>query len=243
MVDALESHLQRQIEHSGRFFWHRLRWRAVREYVPEDQELQLVDVGAGAGLLGTFLARDRPKVQYRFVEPIDSLCQFLCGKYGVDANAAKDPDFREAQCVALLDVLEHQENDREFVAQLVAQMRPGSKLILTVPALQRFWSEWDLVLGHFRRYDRASLLRCLDGLPLAVLESSYLFPELIPLAILRAHRRRSGRKSDMSRDAEFPELPGIVNDILYGIGTLTVRFRPHWRIGTSLFVVAVVTES
>jgi len=70
MSEALEAHLRRQIEHSSRFFWHRLRWRVVRSYLPEGRSFELVDVGAGAGLVGAYLARDRPLGTYRFVEPI-----------------------------------------------------------------------------------------------------------------------------------------------------------------------------
>src|SRR4051794_24547178 len=66
-LTGLEHHLQHQLEHAQAFFWHRLRWRVVAEYLPRDRPLVLVDVGAGTGLLGEFLERARPNVTYRFV--------------------------------------------------------------------------------------------------------------------------------------------------------------------------------
>ena len=60
--------------------------------------------------------------------------------------------------VTLLDVLEHQEDDAQFIGGLVAKMEPGSVLLLTVPALPKLWSPWDEALGHYRRYTRSSLL-------------------------------------------------------------------------------------
>lgn len=240
MTEALETHLRRQIEHSRRFFWHRLRWRAVRGYLPTESPFRLVDVGAGAGLLGEFLARDRPDAEYQFVEPIDSLREFLRVRHGDRADAADRTNFGEAGFVTLLDVLEHQEDDRAFLKHLVGKMRPGAMLLLTVPADQRLWSQWDVSLGHFRRYDKRSLVGCTDGLPLSVVEVSYLFPELVPLGMMRAHKRRVDPAVIADDDADFPDLPGVVNDVVYGLGILSLALRRHWTVGTSMFMVATV---
>ena len=189
MTDALEAHLRHQIESSQRFFWHRLRWRVARSYLPEHRPFELVDVGAGAGLLGTFLERDRPQATYRFVEPIDSLRQFLRERFGDAADAGDDADYGPAEFVTLLDVLEHQPDDRDFLAALVGKMTRGSTLLVMVPALPSLWSQWDVALGHYRRYDRDTLLACVDGLPLTVHETSFLFPEMVPLGRLRKRRK------------------------------------------------------
>ena len=79
MTEALEAHLRRQIEHSARFFWHRVRWSAVSIYLPKNKPFELLDIGAGAGVLGTFLAKDRPQATYHFVEPIETLREFPQG--------------------------------------------------------------------------------------------------------------------------------------------------------------------
>lgn len=243
MTTSLEAHLQQQIDNSHRFFWHRLRWRAVRRYVPPGP-VQLVDIGAGAGLLGTFLAVDRPQATYRFVEPLQSLREFLGQRYGAEADAADDADYAGAGVVTLLDVLEHQEDDRGFMEELVNKMAPGARLVLTVPARQNLWSSWDTALGHYRRYDKASLSACLQGLPLAVDEKSYLFPEMVPLALLRKHRRPGQEgghpqaEGPASEEAQFPNLPGLVNDALYEIGCGSLALRRRWPTGTSLFLAA-----
>ncbi len=238
MTEALEAHLLRQIEHSRRFFWQRLRWRVVRQQLPDRTPFDLVDVGAGAGLLGEFLQRDRPQANYLFVEPIESLRTFLAERYGAGADLGDELTFDDAQFVTLLDVLEHQEDDRAFLKDLVGKMGVGSKLLLTVPALQRLWSDWDVKLGHYRRYDRQTLGACFEGLPLSVDEISFLFPEMVPLGILRA-RNKHGKVTEQS--AEFPDLPGLVNDVLYLAGTGSVALRRRWGTGTSLFAVATVT--
>jgi SAM-dependent methyltransferase len=240
IAEALESHLFRQIDRSERFFWHRLRWRAVREYLPSQTSFELVDVGAGAGLLGKFLKRDRPLATYRFIEPIESLGDVLRGVYGDSADAANDSRFESVDYVTLLDVLEHQENDKQFMKQLVDKMKPGSMLLMTVPALPSLWSPWDVALGHFRRYDKATLLDCIDGIPLVTKEVSFMFPEMLPLGYLRSRRRPGGTKTDLAAAAEFPDLPGLVNDAFYSLGTGSLAMRRHWKAGTSLFLAAQI---
>ena len=238
MTGALESHLQRQIENSQRFFWHRLRWRLVRQYLPVDAPFELVDVGAGAGLLGTFLKRDRPQATYRFVEPLSSLRHSLRERYGDDADAGDAATYGSARFVTLLDVLEHQDDDREFLSALVGKMAGGSTLLLTVPARSNLWSQWDVALGHVRRYEKATLLACVEGLPVTVHETSYVFPEMVPLAMVR--KRRRGALSDVTDDAEFPDLPRLANDVLYGLGSVSLSLRHRWPTGTSIFMAATL---
>jgi hypothetical protein len=242
MTEALEAHLRRQIEHSSRFFWHRLRWRVVRSYLPEDRPFDLVDVGAGAGLLGAFLERDRAQATYRFVEPIDSLRQYLRERYGESADAGDDAGYTSAKFVTLLDVLEHQQDDRAFLSSLVGKMAPGSTLLLTVPALPKLWSQWDVALGHFRRYDKAALLACAEGLPLTVHETSFLFPEMVPPGMLRKRRKSTPVPDISGDDAEFPDLPRFVNDVLYATGTVSVSLRRRWGTGTSIFMAATLDD-
>lgn len=222
----------------------------MRSYLPRDAAFELIDVGAGAGLLATFMERDRPLGAYRFVEPITSLRQFLRDRHGERSDAGSDPDFLSAHFVALLDVLEHQRDDRAFLADLVGKMSPGATLLLTVPARPDLWSQWDVALGHHRRYERATLLACVAGLPLAVHETSYLFPEMLPLGLARARRRSVGPAPGShpggttpdpgDDDAEFPHLPGPVNDLLTFAGSASIALRRRWPTGTSLFLAATV---
>jgi hypothetical protein len=195
-----------------------------------DSTTAVVDVGAGPGFLGDFLAERRPDVEYGFVEPLASLEGRLTERFGAEANR-RGRDFEGASHVILLDVLEHQGCDRDFLGELAAKMDPGATLLLTVPAMPTLWSKWDLRLGHFRRYTKAMLAAAVEPLPFETLESSYLFPELIPAAWWR--RAGAGRKGD--DDAEFPDLPGSLNAALLAVARLTTKGRRAWPAGTSLF--------
>jgi hypothetical protein len=78
-------------------------------------------------------------------------------------------------------VIEHIEHDREFIAKIIEPLRPGSHLLLTVPADMALWSRHDVTNDHFRRYDRRSFERVWAGLPVAPRLVSYFNSRLYPL--------------------------------------------------------------
>ena len=237
-MDPLEAQLQRQLEQSRDFFWHRLRWKAVSGFLPPDETFQLLDVGAGAGLIGEYLRRDRPRARYRFIEPIDSLRDHLEQRFGVDARADDAGSLEDMDVVTLLDVLEHQRDDSGFLAGLLGRMRPDTPLILTVPALPGLWSAWDVALGHHRRYRRGALRGLISSAGGVADEVSYLFPELVPAALVRRTRQPADRvATEAVEEFQFPDLPRWLNDLLYAIGTATQASRRGWPFGTSLLAV------
>jgi hypothetical protein len=233
---SLEDHLRRQIDHSRDFFWHRIRWKAVKRFFPNAGDFGLVDVGAGAGMLGDYLGQEFPKARYRFVEPLESLERTLEQRHGRERNLRQATRFENMEVITLLDVLEHQADDRGFLSALVAKMDRGAVLVITVPALGALWSPWDVALGHFRRYTKASLSKAWSGLPVVPLELAYLFPEMLPAAILRRLRSRFSAASTTPTDAnvEFPDLPRPINRALLGVGTLSLALRKYVPLGTSL---------
>ncbi|MGH3927035.1 MAG: class I SAM-dependent methyltransferase [Pseudonocardiaceae bacterium] len=242
-MDPLEAQLRRQIERSRHFFWHRLRWRFVASRLPAGKPIHVLDVGAGAGLIGEYLERYRPKATYRFIEPIESLEKHLEKRFGVEANARDLASYEPMDVVTLLDVLEHQRDDHSFVTDLVGRMRPGARLVLTVPALQGLWSAWDVGLGHHRRYTKPSLQKALTDSAGRIEEITYLFPELVPAAFLRRLRRPAqDGTSPTAEEFQFPEVPGWVNGLLYAVGSVTLSMRRIWPFGTSLAAVIRRTD-
>ena len=52
------------------------------------------------------------------------------------------------------EVLEHIEDDRAALASWLTLLRPGGRVVISVPAHRRRWSATDVLVGHYRRYDR-----------------------------------------------------------------------------------------
>lgn len=65
--------------------------------------------------------------------------------------------------VVMLNVLEHLRQDRVAVTRLRAQLKPGGRLIVLVPALSCLYSRFDRQIRHYRRYNRRRLCQTLSS--------------------------------------------------------------------------------
>lgn len=84
----------------------------------------------------------------------------------------------------VFDVVEHIENDEQFVKSLHNYLAPEGYLFVTVPAYNFLWSNDDIYAGHYRRYTRQSLNRLLMGVGFEIDYSGYLFSFLVPPIML-----------------------------------------------------------
>jgi 2-polyprenyl-3-methyl-5-hydroxy-6-metoxy-1,4-benzoquinol methylase len=197
-----------------RFFWHRIRAEYVlRALVASGFQPghTVLDIGAGAGVFGRHFARRFPGGQYAFVEPVEALAAHLRACYGETADWTSR-SYREANAVILLDVIEHVEDDRAFLASIAAGVRRGTTLVVTCPALPVLWSHWDTKLGHHRRYTAASLRAALFGAGMVVSDVRYLFQTMVLLGLWR--------KARPARTPDFPRLSPALNSALYLLGRI-----------------------
>jgi hypothetical protein len=134
-----------------------------------------------------------------------------------------------ARLFLLTDVLEHIEDDRATLGELVSAASPGCCFLLTVPADPSLWSEHDESFGHYRRYDVARLAEAWAGLPVTPLLVSYFNTRLLPIVrLVRAWSRRRGHAAGRSGTDFWMPNP-IAN------GLLTRVFAGEaWRLVASL---------
>ena len=58
--------------------------------------------------------------------------------------------------IAVLDVVEHIEDDVAALTAMGECLKPGGKILIAVPAHQWMWSAHDVVNHHHRRYSKAT---------------------------------------------------------------------------------------
>lgn len=75
--------------------------------------------------------------------------------------------------VVAVNVLEHLDGDDDAIARLAAQLRPGGRLVLIVPAFGSLSSDIDVRAGHRRRYRISELAPKLDRAGLHVVQAQY----------------------------------------------------------------------
>ena len=124
--------------------------------------------------------------------------------------------------IALLDVLEHVADDEAALTAIRARLKPGERLVVTVPANPWMWTAHDAAHHHHRRYRKRELaaLARRTGFAIDLLSpfNSLLFP---PIAAARLVGKATGRES---ADDAMPPRP--VNALLR-----TVFGLERWLIG------------
>jgi hypothetical protein len=125
---------------------------------------------------------------------------------GDPANAAEGLEFVTERPdgrfdgVLMLDVIEHVDDDHNFVGDVVKDSLSESGWILvSVPAFQSLYSEHDTQLKHFRRYSPKQCRSLLESSGLTVeaeggLFHSLLVPRIVRALLERVHQPRSSSR-------------------------------------------------
>ncbi len=89
--------------------------------------------------------------------------------------------------VLATDIIEHVDDDGLALREIMRVLRPGGKVLLTVPAFKLLWGLQDRVAQHKRRYRLAPLTKSVKGAGLRVVHA-YYFNYLLVVPILSARR-------------------------------------------------------
>jgi len=101
---------------------------------------------------------------------------------GVCASALTLPFVEGAlDAVSAFDVIEHFEAESALLAELHRVVRPGGRLLLSVPAYRWAWSSHDVAAGHHRRYTRRRLVVALTAAGFAPDRVTHAFASTFPL--------------------------------------------------------------
>jgi hypothetical protein len=95
-----------------------------------------------------------PELQGRVATGLPLPVEVVCGTVN---SLPKDKLFDTA---LYIDVLEHIPDDVAEIAAVAKHIRSSGHIIVLSPAHQLLYSPFDRAIGHQRRYNRASLLRC-----------------------------------------------------------------------------------
>jgi hypothetical protein len=130
--------------------------------------------------------------------------------------------------VMLLDVIEHISNPAEFVHRIITGFPELSHLVITVPARQELWTNFDQFNGHYKRYNLNDLKSLgIGGMQYA--GSGYFNHILYPVFLIYAKWFRK-RDTNLRAPAGIQK---IVHRVLSFILQADYRLLPHkWR-GTS----------
>ena len=186
----------RMAEHDSTHWWYTARRDVLHDYIARYADLpkdaRILEIGCGTGhnlpMLGQFGAVDAIE--------IDPAAREIASKrLGKPVGDAPLPELTGIErgaydMIAVLDVVEHIEDDVAALKAMKACLKPGGKILIAVPAHQWMWSAHDIVNHHHRRYTKASLRAAIDAAGLAPKKLGYFNSLLFPIA---AAARVAGR--------------------------------------------------
>ena len=209
----------------------------IERIVRPPKNAQILELGCGTGhnlaMLSEFGAVQASELD-------DSARAIATKRLGRPIEAAALPDLSmypadHFDLVALLDVLEHVADDKAALAAIRTRLKPGGKLLVTVPGNKWMWSAHDVAHHHHRRYRKQELRLVAEQQGFAVDLLSPFNTLLFPLvAAARAAGKLTGRES---ADDALPPAP--VNAVLRSLFALEAPLvgRLPLPFGVSLLAV------
>lgn len=199
---------------------------------------RILEVGAGTGSNLELLMRYG---RVDAIEPDDQARALASARSGIAVKGGLLPDGVELEdgaydLIVLLDVLEHIPDDLGTLAALRGKLRPGGRLLVTVPASPWMWSSHDAAHHHHRRYTAATLTSVFKAAGFQVRYRSHFNTVLFPL--IAAARLAGKLLRRAGGDDAIPPRP--VNGLLRGLFGLERHLvgRTALPFGVSLALVA-----
>lgn len=222
-------------------WWHLAKRRAVLYFINRFNKIKnprILDIGCGTGKnieafnnIGLGYGIDKSRQAIKF-----------CKKRGlknVKLGKSEKTNLKSSyfDVITLLDVLEHVE-ESPTLKEIHRILKPKGTVILSVPAFDWLWSQWDVVLQHKRRYTIDSLSKVLGIHNFKVIKISYAYSFLVLPAIIVRSIKSKMFKNNYPSDFKLSSSP--INWFLFSLSKIESFFMYNNKVpfGTSIFCVA-----
>ena len=202
----------------------------------------LLDFGAGTG---SFARGMEPYCRVLVLDDHEEALRLLRGHFRPEqilipmGDAVPLPD-ASLDYITALDVLEHVPDDAAVVRSFARLLRPGGIAAITVPAGMALWSDWDVVLHHYRRYHRSQLAALFDPAAWEIVHLNYtnvaVFPIVLCVRKFRMLLARWGAPPANPRSEDrLP--PAWLNAILRWLFVGMAKMKLSFPFGVSLLLI------
>lgn len=223
------------------YWWHVAKRSLVHEAMAKNLKYtntsKVLDAGCGTGAMLEELTK---KYKNCFGSDVSPKSISFCKQREINnvrvVNFEKKLPFKTRffDAITCLDVLEHVTGDQELLNEFHRVLVPGGRLYLTVPAYNFFWTYWDEMLGHKRRYRRSDLIKKLKIAGFTVKYSSYFYSFLVPVTLVF----RLIKSVTKNHNSDFIQVHPVVNTILLWLCRVErwVVFNFSVLVGLSIFL-------
>lgn len=235
----------RMAEIDSQHWWYLARREIVAELIEREIKLpagaRILEIGCGTGHNLEMLSRFGSADGIEIDAAARALASERLGRPIGDAPLPELPGVADGSydLVAILDVLEHVEDDRAALRSMARKLKPGGRILITVPAFQWMWSAHDVVNHHHRRYSKSALRQAIADAGLKLDMLSYFNSLLFPLAVAARMAGRVTGKDDS--DDTLPPRP--INKLFETVFSLERHAIGRLPLPPGLSIAAVVSAS
>ncbi|MAB77968.1 MAG: hypothetical protein CMJ89_01325 [Planctomycetes bacterium] len=247
----MEANAYRQFRELERTHWWFRGRRTVyfgilRRQLNGERPRRILDLGCG---LGGFLDGLSEIGERVYPSDISAESLIFCRERGHDgavvSNGYKLPYANSSlDLVCLFDTIEHIPDDARVMQEVERILRPGGRVLITVPAYQFLYANNDRVAQHCRRYNRHNLRRVIEQAGIQVERNThsniFLFPLILSAVLcVKLIETIFPRKLDPEHTNLSWPLPSFVHGVLHAIFAAELPFsrRFDWPVGHSICAI------
>jgi hypothetical protein len=135
-------------------FKNAIKWRNYwSNFINSEIKGNVLEVGSGMGTITNELSASDFK-SWVSIEPDYSLLTMTNPESSIKRKEYFDT-------ILYIDVLEHIKNDKAEIHAISSSLKIGGSIIVLSPAFNFLFNDFDLSVGHYRRYNKKSLLNLL----------------------------------------------------------------------------------
>lgn len=214
-------------------WWFLARSRIVASMIAAfaSPESAVLEVGCGRGIVVKSLRDagiDCSGVELAKVRPVPSAEKHV--RVGIDAVDLPSVERQRYDTILLLDVIEHLPDPASFLQSLASAFPNLCCVIVTVPARQELWSNYDEFFGHYRRYTPVMLETLSSQLSWSLTRKSYFFH----LVYLPAWIMAKLKKKRETRLKPPQGVNRLIHRLISYIFTVDYYVFPRVLVGTSV---------
>lgn len=190
---------------TNRHPWEFARFEVLKHFLKRNlinkKNPTIVDIGCGDSFVVESISKIYPEANLIAVDTAFSpeMIEYYKQKLGNPKisfyyHIDEVPSNIKADCILLMDVIEHIEYDIEFLKSVVSKpfTLPETNWFITVPAFQNLFCSHDTFLGHFRRYDNKLLVTNVSKAGLQKEDVGYFFFSLLLPRYLQVRKEKKG---------------------------------------------------
>ena len=231
--DVYKRHIKNQSTH----WWFQARKKIIENIILNinfKKKINILDFGAGSGVnLNMLIRHGRVDIHEK-----NKFARSIIKKNKKIHKAYHSLNFKKQNydLILLADVIEHIKKPKTLLKSLKKYLKKDGYILITVPAYQFLYSKKDRVLGHYRRYNKKSLINELNDFKIKKISyfNTFLFFPIMLITIMNKMLNRDYIIKVETTPNYF------LNLILYQIFRMEEFFIKYFKFSFGISLYALV---